>query len=212
MKFLELTRISLFCAVLAIALSIAPNARATGSCGGQVHQNLCGNSTDIYPCCPNGGNCTWWAWEMVCRNWHLSLVNWGNANTWAAHARLDPRFDVVGQPVVNSVGTATPRSGHVAWVIGAGGGGVTVTEEIVASDARPARAPSVIRFRNSTAATSRSEEAHPLANARRAKRKAKRAAADRIRVRALPTAIGAPGARARDLPKFATASTTTATV
>jgi hypothetical protein len=129
MSTLKLARYALFCAVFAIALSLAPNADATSSCGGQVHENLCGNATDIYPCCPNGGNCTWWAWEMVCRNWHLSLVNWGNANTWAAHARLDPRFDVVAEPVVNSVGTATPRSGHVAWVIAASGGGVTVTEE-----------------------------------------------------------------------------------
>ncbi|MEO7112823.1 MAG: CHAP domain-containing protein [Polyangiaceae bacterium] len=129
MNILKLARYGLFCAVLAIALSVTSKASATGSCGGQVHQNVCGNSTDIYPCCPNGGNCTWWAWEMVCRNWHLSLVNWGNANTWAAHARVDPRFDVVGQPVINSVGTATPRSGHVAWVVAAGNGRVTVTEE-----------------------------------------------------------------------------------
>jgi MYXO-CTERM domain-containing protein len=129
MSILKLARYALFCAVLAISLSVTSTASATGSCGGQVHQNLCGNSTDIYPCCPNGGNCTWWAWEMVCRNWHLSLVNWGNANTWAAHARVDPRFDVVGGPVINSVGTATPRSGHVAWVVAAGNGRVTVTEE-----------------------------------------------------------------------------------
>lgn len=125
----RLTRLGALFAIFAAVMAFAPTASAAFSCGGQSHQNSCGNGTNIYPCCPNGGNCTWWAWENMCRNWHLSLPNWGNANTWAAHARLDPRFDVLGQPAVPSVGTSTPRSGHVAWVLGAGGGRVTVTEE-----------------------------------------------------------------------------------
>ena len=130
MSALKIVRIAAITAAVLIALSFGNSARAAGSCGGQVHQNTCGNATDIYPCCPNGGNCTWWAWEMVCRNWNISLVNWGNANTWGAHARLDPRFDILGSPVNGSVATSTlGRSGHVAWVVGEGGGRVTVTEE-----------------------------------------------------------------------------------
>jgi MYXO-CTERM domain-containing protein len=129
MKLRNFVRGIFVVAIFFAAGSFAPSADAAFSCGGQSHQNACGNATNIYPCCPNGGNCTWWAWEEICRNWGISLPNWGNANTWATHARVDPRFDLLGGPVVNSVGTATPRSGHVAWVVGAGGGGVTVTEE-----------------------------------------------------------------------------------
>ena len=79
--------------VLCLAASHAP---AVNFCGGQSHVNACGRPTNIYPCCPNGGNCTWWAWESVCRNWNVGLVNWGNANTWAGHANVDPNYDLVG--------------------------------------------------------------------------------------------------------------------
>ncbi|CAN5423365.1 hypothetical protein BH09MYX1_BH09MYX1_66280 [soil metagenome] len=117
-------------AFVAVSALVATPASAVTSCGGQGHINACGNGNNIYPCCDNGGNCTWWAWEQVCRNWHVSLVNWGNANTWAAHANLDPNYDIVGYPVVDSIATSTLGNfGHVAWVTGGGGGGVSVTEE-----------------------------------------------------------------------------------
>lgn len=116
-------------ALLVLSVCLATRAAAVGYCGGTQHQNTCGRSTNIYPCCPNGSNCTWWAWEMVCRNWNVSLVNWGNANTWAGHANVDPNYDLVG-PTVGSIATSTlGRYGHVAWVIGVGGGRVTVTEQ-----------------------------------------------------------------------------------
>ena len=113
---------------LALALSAA-HASAVNYCGGVTHQNSCGRPSNIYPCCPNGGNCTWWAWESVCRNWGAGLVNWGNANTWAGHANVDPNYDLVG-PTVGSIATSTLGNyGHVAWVVGVNGGSVTVTEE-----------------------------------------------------------------------------------
>ncbi|MCB9585299.1 MAG: VCBS repeat-containing protein [Polyangiaceae bacterium] len=123
-----------------VLFTLTPQAHAAFSCGGQSHQNTCGNSTNIYPCCDNGGNCTWWAWEMVCRNWNLSLVNWGNANTWASHAALDPRFDIVNYPVTGSIATSTLGNyGHVAWVKSpeSGGSQVTVSEENCCSGCAP---------------------------------------------------------------------------
>ena len=120
---------SLRITALAVVLLCTGPAQAVNFCGGVWHQNTCGRPTNIYPCCPNGSNCTWWAWESMCRNWGIGPNNWGNANTWAGNARVDPRFELVGA-VPGSVATSTSgRYGHVAWTIGAGGGGVTVTEQ-----------------------------------------------------------------------------------
>lgn len=110
-------------------LLTASYAPAVNYCGGVSHQNTCGRSYNIYPCCPNGGNCTWWAWESVCSNWNVGLVNWGNANTWAGHANVDPDYDLVG-PTVGSIATSTLGNfGHVAWVVATDGATVTVTEQ-----------------------------------------------------------------------------------
>jgi surface antigen len=115
-------------ALSAAGLLVTP-AGAVNACGNQTHQDDCGVG-NIYPCCTNGGNCTWWAWESVCRNWHQGLVNWGNANTWASHAASDPNYDVLGYPVVGSIATRDLGAfGHVAWVVGVSGSTVTVTEE-----------------------------------------------------------------------------------
>ena len=116
-------------AALASAALFTSPAAAVSSCGGEVHQAECGGG-NIYPCCDNGGNCTWWAWESVCRSWHVALVNWGNANTWAGHADVDPNYDVLSYPVVGSIATRDLGTyGHVAWVVGVNGNTVTVTEE-----------------------------------------------------------------------------------
>jgi MYXO-CTERM domain-containing protein len=117
-------------AALGVACLLAPPAEADSKCGDQTHHNDCGNKPNIYPCCANGGNCTWWAWESVCRNWHVGLVNWGNANTWASHAKTDPKYDVVSYAVVGSIATRKSGNyGHVAWVTDISGSNVTVTEE-----------------------------------------------------------------------------------
>ena len=46
---------------LACVLFAAP-ARAVYQCGDQVDSCQCG-APNPYPCCDNGGNCTWMAWE-----------------------------------------------------------------------------------------------------------------------------------------------------
>ncbi len=115
-------------AIAAVLFSAVPS-QAVNFCGGVWHQNTCGRPNNIYPCCDNGSNCTWWAWEMMCRNWGIGPNNWGNANTWGGNARVDPRFELV-HAVPGAVATSTLGSyGHVAWTVGAGGGGVTVTEQ-----------------------------------------------------------------------------------
>lgn len=123
-------RALLSAATLASVALVGARAGAVPSCGGQVTQAAdCGKS-NIYPCCPNGGNCTWWAWESVCRNWHIGLPNWGNANTWAGHAKADPRFDVLGSPMAGSIATRDLGAyGHVAWVTNVSGSTISVTEE-----------------------------------------------------------------------------------
>ncbi len=119
--------------VTVVSLFAEGDARATLSCGGQIHQNTCAAVTDPYccSCCKGNSNCTWWAWEMVCRNWNIALPLWGNANQWGAHAKVDPRFDVSSSPSIGSIATSTGFGGfgHVAWVVGTSGGSVIVTQE-----------------------------------------------------------------------------------
>lgn len=80
-----------------------------------------------YPICPgpmptNGGNCTWWAWEM----WHrlgYNLPHWGDAATWIGFAQkyglqlgTEPRVNaLVIFPVGDGVWAFT-SAGHVAFV------------------------------------------------------------------------------------------------
>jgi surface antigen len=80
-----------------------------------------------YPICPGpmptqGGNCTWWAWEM----WHrlgYTLPHWGDAATWIGFAQsyglqlgMEPRVNaLVVFPVGDGVWAFT-SAGHVAFV------------------------------------------------------------------------------------------------
>jgi surface antigen len=82
---------------------------------------------DPYPLCPGpmptqGGNCTWWAWQM----WHrlgYNLPHWGDAALWIAGAQryglqvgTEPRVNaLVVFPVGDGV-WAWNSSGHVAFV------------------------------------------------------------------------------------------------
>ena len=120
----------LLAALLAAAALVAPStARADYSCGGQNDTCQCGKNNP-YPCCDNGGNCTWWAWHSACCNWGVGLPGWGNANTWAQYAKGNGDFEVIGYPVPNSIATSTKGGyGHVAWVISVSGGTITVSEE-----------------------------------------------------------------------------------
>ena len=110
-------------------LLISPNASAVSKCGDQTHQSACGASNP-FPCCSNGGNCTWWAWEAACRNWHVNVPFRHDAKTWAAEAKSNPNYKVLDHPVVGSIGVYDEgKWGHVAWITGVQGDKVTVSEE-----------------------------------------------------------------------------------
>jgi hypothetical protein len=112
----------------ALALG-APNAAAVYQCGPDKDDCKCGMD-DPYPCCDNGGNCTWWAWEQACCNWAVGLPGWGNANQWHGNAKLNPNFDVLSTPVPGSIANRVSGSyGHVAWVTAVNGSQITVTEQ-----------------------------------------------------------------------------------
>lgn len=114
--------------LLAAQVAATPSAWAVGQCGNQKDTCKCGKNNP-YPCCDNGSNCTWWAWNEACCNWGIGLPGWGNANTWASYAKQNSNFVVQGSPVVGSIATSTKGTyGHVAWVIGVGNGTVTVRE------------------------------------------------------------------------------------
>ena len=121
-------RIRVLLVVGVIALAARP-AAAVYQCGDQTDDCHCGDY-DPYPCCDNGGNCTWWAWEAACCNWAVALPGWGNANQWRGNALSDPDYDVLDYPVVGSIANRISGTyGHVAWVVGINGLELTVTEE-----------------------------------------------------------------------------------
>ena len=116
----------LFCS--ATPLIVAQTATADYQCGNQKDDCKCGGNNP-YPCCSNGSNCTWWAWESACCNWKVALPGWGNANTWASYASKNGNYQVLGDPVPGSIATSTKGNyGHVAWVESVNGNKITVTE------------------------------------------------------------------------------------
>ncbi len=107
---------------------VATPAFAVYTCGGVKDDCKCGGNNP-YPCCDNGGNCTWYAWHAACCTWGVALPGWGNANTWAKYASGNAKYSV-GGPVVGAIATSNQgQYGHVAHVIGVGNGKVTVNEE-----------------------------------------------------------------------------------
>lgn len=107
--------------------SAALPARAVNTCGPIT--NHCGCGGNPFPCCDNGGNCTWYAWYAACCNWGVSVPMRGNANTWAGVARADPRYDVYGHPVARSIACKEAGEyGHVAWVTQVSGSSFLVDE------------------------------------------------------------------------------------
>jgi MYXO-CTERM domain-containing protein len=115
-------------AAVLVVLGARP-AAAVYQCGDQKDDCQCAMS-DPYPCCDNGGNCTWWAWEAACCNWAVGLPGWGNANQWAGNARANGNYEVLAAPVVGSIACRLSGTyGHVAWVTAVNGGGIDVTEE-----------------------------------------------------------------------------------
>ena len=112
-----------------LVMSATAAAQPAYQCGDQTDDCQCG-ANNPFPCCDNGGNCTWWAWEAACCNWAVVVPMLGNANQWAGDAELDPNYDVLSSPVVDSIACRVSGTyGHVAWVTAVNGSTITVTEE-----------------------------------------------------------------------------------
>jgi len=113
---------------LAVVLLLGRPAGAVSQCGDQNDSCKCGVNNP-YPCCSNGGNCTWWAWEAACCNWGVGLPGWGNANQWAGNAKANPKYEVKSAPVAGSIGVRVSGTyGHVVWVKSVSGSSITVSE------------------------------------------------------------------------------------
>jgi len=111
-----------------LLLAMPAPAGAVYKCGDQKDDCKCGKNNP-YPCCSNGGNCTWWAWEGACCNWKVGLPGWGNAKQWAGNAKANASYEVKSSPVAGSIGVRVTGSyGHVVWVKSVSGSKVTVTE------------------------------------------------------------------------------------
>ncbi len=112
---------------LASTLFAAP-AHAVYQCGPVTDDCICG-ANNPFPCCDNGGNCTWYAWHAACCHWGVSVPMLGNANTWAGVAANDPLYEVLDYPVANSIACRKSGTyGHVAWVTAVSGSSITVDE------------------------------------------------------------------------------------
>ena len=122
-------RRALALASFALLAATASPAGAVYQCGPDKDDCKCGMD-DPYPCCSNGGNCTWWAWEQACCHWAVGLPGWGNANQWAGNAKTNPKYDVLSTPVPGSIAVRVSGSyGHVAWVTAVSGSKITVTQQ-----------------------------------------------------------------------------------
>ena len=116
-------------AALGCALLGTPEARAVYECGGQYDTCQCGRNNP-YPCCDNGGNCTWWAWHAACCNWGIGLPGWGNANQWYGNAAANGNYAVLNHAVPSAVACRTSGAyGHVAWAESVNGGTLRVSEQ-----------------------------------------------------------------------------------
>jgi photosystem II stability/assembly factor-like uncharacterized protein/surface antigen len=111
------------------AETISPSSLAIGAdnCGGVSSP---GNP---FPCCPNGGNCTWWAWHKAKSIWGVDFPAKGNALSWADVARSNG-YLVTSTPAINTIAVNTTQTadgvvyGHVAWVEEISGDKLRVSE------------------------------------------------------------------------------------
>ncbi|MES1912874.1 MAG: hypothetical protein MHM6MM_005098 [Cercozoa sp. M6MM] len=101
----------------------------------QVYQ--CGDTKDTcqcgannpFPCCSNGGNCTWYAWHSGCCHWGINVPARRNAKEWSWELR-NAGWKITTGPRVNSISIRKLGDyGHVAWVYKVSGGNVHVREQ-----------------------------------------------------------------------------------
>lgn len=116
-------------ALLVLLLSATP-ALAVYQCGDTQDTCPCG-ANNPYPCCDNGGNCTWYAWHNACCSMDVALPGWGNAKQWTGNARANASYSVSATPTSNSVSCRDIGTyGHVGYVSALnGGGGIQVKEQ-----------------------------------------------------------------------------------
>ena len=122
----------LFSVFGAIATGVVASrpAYAGAWCGGSTSNGCACGKVNIYPCCSNDANCTWYAWRSMCCHWNFGPGNWGNANTWAGNAKKNPDVQWLAGPVVGAVATRDlGKFGHVAYVVEVSGGKVRVEEQ-----------------------------------------------------------------------------------
>ena len=116
-------------AALCLALLDPSTAWAVYQCGDTTDSCQCGRNNP-YPCCDNGGNCTWYAWHAACCNWGIGLPGWGNANQWYGNAAANGNYAVLNHAVPSAVACRTMGAyGHVAWAEWVSGGTLHVAEQ-----------------------------------------------------------------------------------
>ncbi len=102
-------------------MTVSTGVFAVGTCGPEKDDCQCG-ANNPFPCCDNGGNCTWWGWEAACCNWGNV---WGtghvvhrDAKYWLDEARA-AGWPTGTVPVAGSIFVRTTGGnghGHVGWV------------------------------------------------------------------------------------------------
>ncbi len=114
-------------AMPALNTTVKPATRVY-TCGNQNDDCQCGMDNP-YPCCDNGGNCTWWAWEKACCHWGVGLPSpWRHAKYWATDLSSHG-YKVSSTPKANTVACRDVGTyGHVAWVLEVSGSKVKVSE------------------------------------------------------------------------------------
>ena len=119
--------------IVFLALLAPAPARAVYQCGPLSDDCQCGGDNP-YPCCNNGGNCTWFAWDSACCHWGIGLPGWGHAKTWAGFAESYPAVEVFTSPAPGCIACRIAPQfegdiwGHVAWVTEVNGSQITVDE------------------------------------------------------------------------------------
>ncbi|HPE71525.1 MAG TPA: CHAP domain-containing protein [Candidatus Competibacter sp.] len=121
--------------------------------------NKYSSSGNPYPCCDNDGggvtgvydgNCTWWAWDQMKKNWTTyPTTSWGNANTWDNNAKAVNRTTgwvvLPGIPMVNSIAVdenSLHSLGHVGRVESLGSTTLSLSEMLCGAKVQQPRSKS----------------------------------------------------------------------
>lgn len=136
-KSIKILSISLYLIILLLPLyGCNKQSSSTVDNGYGAAVSNCGGVYDpdnIYACCSNGGNCTWWAWHKANTVWGVHLGKYGNAGQWLTGAQSEG-YPTSTTPSVNTISVNTSLFvdgeilGHLGWVEAVNGNEVTVSE------------------------------------------------------------------------------------